>query len=53
MSAPGSIIDITGGDTVLGLIVIFCIAAIWAAAGPKHRAKRPQQSKNHTSKKKG
>jgi hypothetical protein len=29
-----SALDITGGD---GLIVIFCIAAIWAAAGkPNH-----------------
>ena len=53
MSAPGSIIDITGGDAVLGLIVIFCIAAIWAAAGPKQRPKHPQRHDNHTSKKKG
>jgi hypothetical protein len=36
MSAPENIIDISGGDAVLGLIVLFCIAAIWAAAGKPH-----------------
>jgi hypothetical protein len=36
MSAlPLSIIDISAGQAGLGLIVLFCIAAIWAAAGPK------------------
>ena len=45
-----SALDITGGDAVLGLIVIFCIAAIWAAAAP---SEHPQRHNNHTSKKKG
>jgi hypothetical protein len=38
MSAPESVINITIGDAVLGLIVIFCLAAIWAASGkpPQH-----------------
>ena len=51
MSALASIIDIGGGDAVLGLIVLFCIAAIWAAAGPKHR--HHQRRDNHTTKEKG
>jgi len=30
-----SIIGISAGQAGLGLLVLFCIAAIWAAAGPK------------------
>jgi hypothetical protein len=45
MSAPESIINITSGDAVLGLIVIFCLVAIWAAAGPP-RPNKPHQHGN-------
>jgi hypothetical protein len=30
-----AILNINAGQAGLGLIVIFCIAAIWAASGPK------------------
>jgi hypothetical protein len=46
-----SALSITGGDAVLGLIVLFCIAAIWAAAGPA--SQHPQHNNNHTQKRKG
>jgi len=43
-------INISGGQAGLGLIVIFCIAAIWAAAGPKRNRRNNQ---NHDNRKEG
>jgi hypothetical protein len=43
-------INIGGGQAGLGLIVIFCIAAIRAAAGPKHNRRNNQ---NHDNRKEG
>jgi len=39
-------INIGGGQAGLGLIVIFCIAAIWAAAGPKHNRRNDENNDN-------
>jgi hypothetical protein len=58
MSAPGfDGIDIGAGQAGLGLIVIFCIAAIWAAAGRHHneRDNKPDTATgpNTTTRKEG
>ena len=50
-------IDISGGQAGLGLIVIFCIAAIWAAAGHRRTEHDDQQNTatrpNTTTRKEG
>jgi hypothetical protein len=40
---PFASLGISAGQAGLGLLVLFCIAAIWAAAGPKQREHHNKQ----------